>query len=64
MKLKFYVYIIEDESYADYRKVILVKVQEQGTYSGFDTYDDAENWIVENGDKRIDYTILPTYRQP
>jgi hypothetical protein len=64
MKLKFYVYIIEDESYIDQRKVILIKLQEQGTYSGFDTYADAENWIVENGEKRTEYTILPTYRRP
>lgn len=64
MKTKFHVYIIDEESYFEQKKAILVKVQNQDTYEGFDTYDDAENWIVENGDKRIDYTILTTYRQP
>jgi hypothetical protein len=64
MRPKFHVYIIDEESYFEQKKAILAKVQNEDTYEGFDKYDKAEKWIVENGKRQVNYTIIPTYRHP
>jgi len=64
MNVKFNIYIVDEESHFNDKKAILVKVQNQDIYNGFDTYENAEKWIMEKGERRTDYTILPTYRHP
>lgn len=64
MRPKFHVYIVDEVSYFEQKKSILVKFQNEDTYNGFESYDKAEKWIIESGEKRMDYTILPVYRHP
>lgn len=62
IKPKFNIYIIDEELYINNKKAILVKIVIPDIYNGFETYNEAEKWIIENGNRQVDYTILPCYR--
>lgn len=63
MIVKYFIYLVDDESlYENQRKLILISNQTQELYDGFDSPEKAEEWIINNGVRSIDYTILPIYR--
>lgn len=64
MTTRFFVYKIYEETPFNITVTNFSKVQIQEFYNGFDSFDKAEQWILEKGDKRTDYTILPVYRHP
>lgn len=33
------------------------------TYEGFKTFEEAEDWIEEYGDRSVEYTILPIVKK-
>lgn len=64
MKTKYFIYLIDEESHLLKNKAILIKVQNQDLYDGFDSQVAAENWIRDSGMRQVTFTIIQEYRNP
>ena len=63
MITKYYIFNIEQHTeYDTVQNQRLIKVEDEKTIHGFDTDEEAENWISDFGLKGLEYVILKTIK--
>jgi hypothetical protein len=55
----YQVYIIVDSQNSSFSKTYAL----EDTHKSFPTYDEAEQWIQEEGDRQVNYTIINVIRK-
>lgn len=63
MKIRYNVFRIYSHREYDSEEVIrFIKIIDHLTIDGFKSESEAENWILENGTKNLDYIVLKTIK--
>ena len=62
MNDRFYVYMMDEESYITEKKQVLIKVNDENTFEGFLSKAKAKEWIETQGNRQTDYIILKVFR--
>lgn len=58
---KFHVYSIQDCHASSFDKIFGLRMENPNPNR---TYDEAVEWVQENGDRQVDYMIIEVYRKP